>query len=98
MFTLKDFRNGLRVELHPVADAWMMGDRLGIIVRVGRKLSVHTHGSQPQSAASRACQHLRHRRRVWLLRTVTTEPLYACNINKVTAYQANRLLSQHGEG
>ena len=37
MFTLKDFRNGLRVELHPATDAWMMGDRPGVIVRVGRK-------------------------------------------------------------
>ena len=37
MTLIKDFRIGLRVELHPATDAWMMGDRLGVIVRVGRK-------------------------------------------------------------
>ena len=28
---------GKRVELHPGMDAWMQGDRYGVIVRVGRK-------------------------------------------------------------
>lgn len=29
---------GQRVELHPVTDAWMMGDRFGEVVKVGRSL------------------------------------------------------------
>jgi hypothetical protein len=28
---------GQRVELHPATDAWMMGDRFGVVVKIGRK-------------------------------------------------------------
>ena len=31
------FWQGRRVELHPATDAWMMGDRYGEVVDVGRK-------------------------------------------------------------
>ncbi len=37
-FTLDDFEEGMRVELHPATDAWMLGDRFGTVVRVGRRL------------------------------------------------------------
>jgi hypothetical protein len=29
---------GKRVQLHPATDAWMSGDRYGVVVKVGRKL------------------------------------------------------------
>lgn len=32
------FRIGDRVQLHPATDAWMMGDRFGTVVKIGRKL------------------------------------------------------------
>lgn len=32
------FSIGQRVELHPATDAWMMGDRYGEVVKVGRSL------------------------------------------------------------
>jgi len=28
---------GARVELHPATDAWMRGDRYGIVLSIGRK-------------------------------------------------------------
>lgn len=28
---------GDRVELHPATDAWMQGDRFGIVAKIGRK-------------------------------------------------------------
>ncbi len=37
-FTLGDFDEGQRVELSPSTDAWMMGDRYGAVVKVGRKV------------------------------------------------------------
>lgn len=33
----KDFTIGQRVETHPATSAWMMGDRYGEVVKVGRK-------------------------------------------------------------
>ena len=36
--TIRTFRVGDRVELHPATDAWMMGDRYGVVVKVGRSL------------------------------------------------------------
>jgi len=36
-YELKDFRTGMRVALHPALDRWMMGDRYGSVLRVGRK-------------------------------------------------------------
>jgi hypothetical protein len=36
--TLADFDEGQRLELHPACDVWMMGDRFGTVVKVGRKL------------------------------------------------------------
>ena len=35
--TMADLPIGARVELHPACDAWMMGDRLGEVVKHGRK-------------------------------------------------------------
>jgi hypothetical protein len=35
-YTLADFKVGQRVELSPATDAWMMGDRFGEIVKIGR--------------------------------------------------------------
>lgn len=35
---LSDFQVGNRVELSPATDAWMMGDRFGEVVNVGRML------------------------------------------------------------
>lgn len=32
-----DRRIGKRVELHPATDRWMMGDRYGEIVKIGRE-------------------------------------------------------------
>ena len=37
-FAIQDFNVGHRVELHPATDRWMMGDRFGNVVKVGRKL------------------------------------------------------------
>ncbi len=37
---LAQFTKGDRVELHPGTDAWMMGDRYGNVVYIGRK---HIH-------------------------------------------------------
>ena len=37
-YAIQDFQAGMRVELHPATDAWMMGDRYGDVVKVGRKL------------------------------------------------------------
>lgn len=36
MYTLKDFRVGDRVELHPATDLWMRGARFGTVEGVGR--------------------------------------------------------------
>lgn len=33
-----NWKIGWRVELHPATDAWMMGDRYGEVVKVGRQL------------------------------------------------------------
>ena len=35
---LRDFKVGDRVQLSPTTDRWMMGDRYGEVVRVGRVL------------------------------------------------------------
>lgn len=32
---MTEFAKGDRVELHPATDAWMMGDRYGVVVSVG---------------------------------------------------------------
>lgn len=37
-FSIKDFRIGQRVELHPATDWWMRGARFGKVIAVGRKL------------------------------------------------------------
>lgn len=34
---ISDFHIGQRVQSHPATDAWMMGDRYGEVVRLGRK-------------------------------------------------------------
>jgi hypothetical protein len=39
---LVDFEVGDRVELHPSTNAWMFGDRMGTVTKVGTKL-VHVH-------------------------------------------------------
>jgi hypothetical protein len=33
-----EFSQGDRVSMHPATDAWMMGDRYGDVVAVGRKV------------------------------------------------------------
>ena len=32
------YRQGQRVQLHPGTDRWMMGDRYGIVIKMGRRL------------------------------------------------------------
>lgn len=39
-YGLGDFKVGQRAEAHPATDAWMMGDRFGLVVKIGRT-SVH---------------------------------------------------------
>jgi hypothetical protein len=36
--SIEHFRPGFRVELHPVTDRWMMGDRYGTVTKIGTKL------------------------------------------------------------
>jgi hypothetical protein len=36
-FGLRDFRTGDRIEIAPHLDRWMMGDRFGFVVSVGKK-------------------------------------------------------------
>lgn len=36
-FTIRDFKVGERVELHPATDRWMRGDRYGTIEKIGRR-------------------------------------------------------------
>lgn len=35
-YTVGEFRIGMRVEMHPATDLWMMGARFGDVVKVGR--------------------------------------------------------------
>lgn len=35
---MSDYTKGQRVELHPATDAWMSGDRFGVVVKRGTKL------------------------------------------------------------
>ena len=35
---MKDSRIGMRCELHPATDRWMMGDRYGVIVAVSKRV------------------------------------------------------------
>ena len=37
MATLRDFRIGQRVQMHPATDLWMQGARYGNVVNIGRK-------------------------------------------------------------
>lgn len=46
-FTVKDFEAGDCVELHPATDAWMQGDRFGLVCKVGRK---YIHVSMDRSS------------------------------------------------
>jgi hypothetical protein len=36
--SVTQFRVGDRVQLHPATDAWMMGDRYGTVIKIGRQL------------------------------------------------------------
>lgn len=36
--SVSDFAIGNRVQLHPATDAWMMGDRFGQVVHIGKFL------------------------------------------------------------
>jgi hypothetical protein len=38
LYTVDSLRAGMRVEIHPASDAWMMGDRFGEVVKVGRSI------------------------------------------------------------
>ena len=44
--TLKDFKVGDRVELHPATDTWMQGDRYGEVMIIGR---VYVHVKMDRS-------------------------------------------------
>lgn len=37
MNELRDFQAGDLIEMHPATDRWMMGDRYGVVTKVGRK-------------------------------------------------------------
>ena len=41
-YKLEQLTEGLRVQIHPATDTWMMGDRYGVIVKTGRKY-VYVH-------------------------------------------------------
>lgn len=36
--TLNDFKVGDRVQISPACDRWMMGDKYGEVIRIGRRL------------------------------------------------------------
>lgn len=57
MSTLDDFDEGMRVELSPATDAWMMGDRFGVVVRVGRRL-VHVKMDRSRRVRKLAPQYV----------------------------------------
>lgn len=38
MAKILGFAIGDRVEIHPGTDAWMMGDRFGVVEKIGRRL------------------------------------------------------------
>jgi hypothetical protein len=38
MFTLKDFKVGQRVQLHPFTNLWMRGARYGEVVKIGTRV------------------------------------------------------------
>ena len=40
-YTIEHFREGMRIELHPVTDFWLAGARYGTVVRVGREKALH---------------------------------------------------------
>jgi hypothetical protein len=40
MYSIEDFSEGQRVEIHPATDLWMRGARYGVVVKVGL-MSVH---------------------------------------------------------
>jgi hypothetical protein len=44
--TVATFTVGQRVELHPATDAWMQGDRFGVVVKLGR---VYVHVKMDRS-------------------------------------------------
>ncbi len=44
-----DYRIGMRAELHPVTDAWMMGDRYGDIVAVSKRARSYVDPSDPRN-------------------------------------------------
>lgn len=37
MNTVRDFKVGQRVQLHPATDRWMRGDRWGVVYKLGHK-------------------------------------------------------------
>lgn len=46
---MKDPRIGKHCQLHPATDAWMRGDRFGIIVGVGRRVRSFLDPKDPRN-------------------------------------------------
>ena len=50
---VSSFTKGQRVELHPGTDAWMRGDRFGVVVRVGQRHPHYVHVHMDRSGLVR---------------------------------------------
>ena len=62
MFTLSDFRKGMRVQLHPATDSWMRGDRFGTVVHAPSVTKTsHNRGKHVQVLMDRSNKTLRLR-------------------------------------
>lgn len=45
----RDYRIGMRAELHPATDAWMRGDRYGDIVSVSKRVRSYPDPDDPRN-------------------------------------------------
>ena len=46
---MADYRIGKRIELHPVTDRWMMGDRYGVIVYISKRIRSYIDPRDPRN-------------------------------------------------
>lgn len=46
---MKDYRIGMRAELHPATDAWMRGDRYGDIVSISKRARSYIDPQDPRN-------------------------------------------------
>jgi len=46
---MTDIRIGKRVQLHPVTDRWMMGDKYGVVLRVSKKNASYLDPQDPRN-------------------------------------------------